>query len=245
MNKKIILSSFASLLFLSQAANAEIKLGSAGSLSGTVGVASQYLNLGEDSNRDKPAAFASLEYKTPAMGIINPYAGIWVGQSINNRNVDNTDTTWHYEVDYILGFRTNLQKLDIDLLYKLVTVEEGRLRREIQSGEYDIKLAYPITKELTINGTYILSDTDGLTLGTTKEIKKDIWEFGFSYDLGFVKTVALYRDVAKYSENYELALQKSLFDLDFEVRYSTLDYKGIFNSEKDENNLVFSASKSF
>ena len=40
MNKKIILSSFASLLFLSQAANSEIKIGQ-GSLTFNAAVASQ------------------------------------------------------------------------------------------------------------------------------------------------------------------------------------------------------------
>jgi hypothetical protein len=47
MNKKIILSSFASLLFLSQAANAEIKIGK-GSLTFNAGVSSQYIFRGID-----------------------------------------------------------------------------------------------------------------------------------------------------------------------------------------------------
>ncbi len=55
MNKKIILSSFASLLFLSQAANAEFKVGNIGTLSFTAGVQSAYISKGVDQNSDRPA----------------------------------------------------------------------------------------------------------------------------------------------------------------------------------------------
>ena len=57
MNKKIILSSFASLLFLSQAANAEIKIGK-GSLTFNAGVSSQYIFRGIDNNKDAVTPFA-------------------------------------------------------------------------------------------------------------------------------------------------------------------------------------------
>lgn len=245
MYKKIIFYFFYLVTFLTQIVNAEVKLGNAGALSGTFGIASQYLNFGEDLNRNKPAAYGFLEYQTPEYGLIKPYFNIWVGQSINDKNVDSEDATWQYEVDYALGFRANLQNLDVDLSYKLVTLKKGRNIDDSSPGEYDAKLSYPITKNFVINGNYFLSDTKGQTLGTTKEIKKDVYELGFSYDFGPVKTVVLYRDVAKYSENYELALQKNLYDLDFEIRYSALDYKGIFDSQENENNLVFSVSKSF
>jgi hypothetical protein len=65
MNKKIILSFFASLLFLSQAANAEIKIGK-GSLTFNAGVASQYM-YSEESNKIKlqPSPFAGADFTHP------------------------------------------------------------------------------------------------------------------------------------------------------------------------------------
>ena len=65
MNKKIILSSFASLLFLSQAANAEIKIGK-GSLTFNAGVSSQYIFRGIDNNKDAATPFAGADFSHPA-----------------------------------------------------------------------------------------------------------------------------------------------------------------------------------
>ena len=56
MNKKIILSSFASLLFSSQAVHAEIKIGK-GSLTFNAGVSSQYIWRGIDQNKDGASPF--------------------------------------------------------------------------------------------------------------------------------------------------------------------------------------------
>jgi hypothetical protein len=61
MNKKIILSFFASLLFLSQAANAEIKIGK-GSLTFNAGVSSQYIFRGIDQNKDAASPFVGADF---------------------------------------------------------------------------------------------------------------------------------------------------------------------------------------
>ena len=71
--KKILLTSALATSLLTQVSLAEIKLGNAGTLSGSVGVASQYVFRGLDNNRDKPAVFGSIEYQTPAFGAIKPY----------------------------------------------------------------------------------------------------------------------------------------------------------------------------
>ena len=52
MIKKIITSTFASVILLSQVANAEIKV-AGGSLTATAGVMSQYLSRGIDQNKDR------------------------------------------------------------------------------------------------------------------------------------------------------------------------------------------------
>jgi uncharacterized protein (TIGR02001 family) len=135
----------------------QIKLGNAGTLSGSVGVASQYVFRGIDSNRDKPAVFGSVEYQTPAFGAIKPYLGIFGSQfAVSYEDSDQpTDATAFYELDYSVGIRTSLGKLNIDLGYVLMTYEGGRNERNLQTAEYGVKLSYPVDK-LTLNANYFL-----------------------------------------------------------------------------------------
>ena len=61
MIKKIILSSFASLLFLSQAAFSEVKV-AGGSLTFTAGAMSPYIWRGIDQNSDRLSPYASVDF---------------------------------------------------------------------------------------------------------------------------------------------------------------------------------------
>lgn len=233
---------------MTQISVAEIKLGNAGTLSGSVGVASQYVFRGLDSNRDKPAVFGSVEYQTPAFGAIKPYIGIFGSQfAVDYEDTDGAeDATAFYELDYSVGFRTSLGKLNIDLGYVLMTYEGGRNERNLQTAEYGIKLSYPVDK-LTLNANYFLDDTDGYIDDDDPSNKrgKDIWELGFNYNLGAANLVALYREVAEKTEGYDIALQKNILGVDAEVKFTHLQGKSIYSSEPDQDNLVFTISKSF
>ena len=245
--KKILLTSALATSLLKQISVAEIKLGNAGTLSGSVGVASQYVFRGSDSNRDKPAVFGSVEYQTPAFGAIKPYLGIFGSQfAVSYEDSDQaTDATAFYELDYSVGIRTSLGKLNIDLGYVLMTYEGGRNERNLQTAEYGVKLSYPVDK-LTLNANYFLDDTDGYIADEDNSKRgKDIWELGFNYNLGAANLVALYREVAEKTEGYDIALQKNILGVDAEVKFTHLQGKSIYSSEPDEDNLVFTISKSF
>jgi uncharacterized protein (TIGR02001 family) len=247
--KKILLTSALATSLFTQVSVAEIKLGNAGTLSGSVGVASQYVFRGFDYNRDKPAVFGSIEYQTPAFGAIKPYLGIFGTQFASNyEDTDvETDPTASYELDYSAGIRTSLGKLNIDLGYVLMTYEGGRNERQFQVGEYGAKLSYPVDK-LTLNANYFLNDTDGVIVNldeSTVKVSEDIWELGFGYDLGVANLVALYREVAKATEGYDIALQKNVMGVDAEIKYTHAQGKGTFSSDPDDDNLVFTISKSF
>lgn len=243
--KKILLTSALVTSLVSQVSVAEIKLGNAGTLSGSVGVASQYVFRGIDNNRDKPAVFGSLEYQTPAFGQIKPYLGIWGSQAaVNYEDTANNGPAASYELDYSIGIRTSIGKLNVDLGYVLMSYEGGNKERELQSGEYGVKLSYPIDK-LTLNANYFLSDTKGIVEDGIKDIAKDVWELGFAYDLGIANLVALYRDTAKQSESYDVAIQKNIMGFDTEIKYTHWQGKGYASSAADEDNLVFTVSKSF
>ena len=104
MNKKIILSSFASLLFLSQAANAEIKVGQ-GSLTFNASVASQYIARGVDQNKDSvtPSVGADLTY--PAGGF-NLYLGAWISGSDFNDGAGGQERDVYLGVTKAIGITT-------------------------------------------------------------------------------------------------------------------------------------------
>ena len=241
--KKILLTSALATSLLTQVSFAEIKLGNAGTLSGSVGVASQYIFRGLDSNRDKPAAFGSLEYQTPAFGKIKPYLGVWASQvAVDYGDLDTVGAS--YEVDYSLGIRTSIEKLNIDLGYILMTYEGGKNERELQSAEYVVKLSYPVDK-LTLNANYFLSDTKGSINEDGDKVAKDVWELGFTYDLKVANLVALYRETSKESNSYDLALQKNIMGFDTEIKYTHWEGKGYASDAADKDNLVFTVSKSF
>jgi uncharacterized protein (TIGR02001 family) len=244
--KKILLTSALATSLFTQVSVAEIKLGNAGTLSGSVGVASQYVFRGIDFNRDKPAVFGSIEYQTPAFGAIKPYLGIFASQyAVDYEDADRpTDSTASYELDYSVGIRTSLGKLNLDLGYTFFTFEGGRNERDLGTGEYGVKLSYPIDK-LTLNANYYQDDTDGfISSRDNNEYYKSVYELGFSYNLGAVNLVALYRDINDLADGYDVALQKNIMGVDAEIKYTNLEGKNIFSGD-EEKNLVFAISKSF
>jgi uncharacterized protein (TIGR02001 family) len=246
--KKILLTSALATSLLTQVSLAEIKLGNAGTLSGSVGVASQYVFRGFDNNRDKPAVFGSIEYQTPAFGAIKPYLGIFASQyAVDYEDTDfPTDSTAFYEIDYSVGIRTSLGKLNVDLGYVLMTYDGGRNERELETGEYGVKLSYPIDK-LTLNANYYLDHTGGFIEDDDFDKKKAeySYELGFGYNLGVVNLVALYREIKDLTEGYDIALQKNIMGVDAEIKYTHLEGKGYYSDKPDEENLVFAISKSF
>ena len=135
MNKKIILSSFASLLFLSQAANAEIKVGQ-GSLTFNASVASQYIARGVDQNKDSvtPSVGADLTY--PAGGF-NLYIGAWVSGSDYNTGAGGQERDVYLGVNKTFGITT------LDLGYITYTYPGVvTASKEANNAEYYIKYTY-------------------------------------------------------------------------------------------------------
>ena len=81
MIKKIALSSFASVLLLSQVANAEIKIGK-GTLTFNAGVSSQYIWRGMDQNRDDASPFLGADFSHP-LGDFKLFLGVWTAAQDN------------------------------------------------------------------------------------------------------------------------------------------------------------------
>ena len=95
MIKKIALSSFASVILLTQVANAEIKIGK-GTLTFNAGVSSQYIFRGIDQNKDDASPFVGADFSHPVADF-NLYAGVWTGLQ------DNVPGAGGKEIDYYAG----------------------------------------------------------------------------------------------------------------------------------------------
>jgi uncharacterized protein (TIGR02001 family) len=128
MNKKIILSFFASLLFLSQAANAEIKIGK-GSLTFNAGVSSQYIFRGIDQNKDAASPFVGADFSHP-VGDFNLYLGVWGGTQ------DNVAGAGGQEIDYYAGITKSFGPTTIDLGYSIYTYPGADTKATKATAEY-------------------------------------------------------------------------------------------------------------
>ena len=104
MIKKIALSSFASVILLTQVANAEIKV-AGGSLTATAGVMSQYISRGIDQNSDRPSPYASIDF-TRSIGVADFYVGIWSAAA--------TGDNYTREENYYAGLKKTLGIATID-----------------------------------------------------------------------------------------------------------------------------------
>ena len=145
--KKILISSLASIALLSQAANAQTKVGNAGVITGTVGVASQYISKGFDSNRDKPTANLTGEFAS------NSDIKIILGAGIFYANPDKPVTTggYDYELDYNIGLRKTFDKLTFDLGYVWFTYPQAESGFNLDTASFYAKAIFAATKSTSLS----------------------------------------------------------------------------------------------
>ena len=172
MNKKIILSSFASLLFLSQAANAEIKIGK-GSLTFNAGVSSQYIFRGIDNNKDAVTPFAGADFSHPA-GDFNLYLGVYGAASDGVQTGEGGK-----EIDYYGGIQKSFGPATFDLGYQLLTWPSAAAKSDKNLGEFYAKLTIaPDKQPYTIGLAYYQDDTGSYPGTDGTKVDQDYKEEG-------------------------------------------------------------------
>ena len=150
MNKKIILSSFTFLLFLSQTANAEFKIGNIGAFSFTAGVQSAYISRGVDQNSDRPAYNAAIDFVAPT-SIIDFYAGY--------SKISATGNNYSFEDARYVGLRKNLGPVTLDASL-VETPKKGDGRNNNNNDvDFTYKLTFaPAKAPYTIGLVYTVND---------------------------------------------------------------------------------------
>jgi len=240
MNKKIILSSFASLLFLSQAANAEIKIGQ-GSLTFNTSVASQYIARGVDQNKDSvtPSVGADLTY--PAGGF-NLYVGAWVSGSDFNAGAGGQERDVYLGVNKTFGITT----LDLGFItYTYPGVNTAS--KEANNAEYYAKLTVAPTKQpYTFGAAYYQDDTGGVKNGTRK-FDRNYYEVNATYDFGVVQSLVSYGIFDNDTQTTTVSLSKELAGVGFTLSYIDAQKEDATLSQLNKNReyVTLSAKKVF
>ena len=238
--KKIIIHFFASLLFLSQTANAEFKVGNIGTLSFIAGIQSTYISKGVDQNSDRPAYNAAIDFVAPT-SIVDFYAGY------SKISATGTDYTW--EDARYAGVRKTLASvtLDVSLVETLKSGNGVTVQNNDVDFTYKATLA-PDKAPYTLGLVYTQNDTNGSKSGT-KTIGKYYQEINGSYNFGFATAGISYGENNNDVDITTIKLTKSFMDADLTISYIDAQRKGAAgagsNLDKDREYLTLGVSKTF
>jgi len=238
MAKKIALSSFASVILLTQVATAEIKV-AGGSLTATAGIMSQYIARGVDQNSDRPSPYASIDF-TRSIGVADFYVGIWSAAA--------TGDNYTREENYYAGLKKTLGVATIDLGLNSIRYNSGnRNNNPINSVDGYVKINIaPEKSPFTLGVQYIQNDSGGNVSGTVRNIGETYQEINASYDAKFAVIGVAYGENKNDTDVTTLTLSKSLFDINFVAAYINAERASTASSiGKDREYLTLTASKTF
>jgi hypothetical protein len=246
MNKKIILSSFASLLFLSQVASAEFKLGP---ITATPGIMYQTNYVGEFTgiiaNRSKPTYGVDLNL---AHG-----SGLYLYNAFKEfKNDTDEDTlnqygTFDYELCSVAGFANKIQNLNFDISYENCNIDA---KTEENTGTFYARANADLTKTLNVGAAYAKSSTDGsIETIETGDVKfgQDAFKFTATYDLGVAKTTIAYGEANNFTKFTTLGLNKDFLGVNFDLTYWNVEAANWTGPDQsiDRELLVLSLKKTF
>jgi uncharacterized protein (TIGR02001 family) len=249
MNKKIILSSFASLLFLSQAANAEIKLGDKGSL-GTIafnaGYNSVYVWRGIDQNSGSGSPYIGADLTTP----IGLYFGTWTAAS--TAGLGNAANSPNQEIDIYAGIAKTFGAVTADvgvIEYRYPGSNKPASPNNFLEFYGKLKFA-PDKAPYSLQLAYYTDDTEGQVSGTKKGNGKNYQEVSGSYNFPAFTVAASYGEYKNETDTTTLTISKSMFDLNFSASYIDADRVSTSTSAANTTNsnkefFVVNVSKTF
>jgi uncharacterized protein (TIGR02001 family) len=248
MKNKILIGSLASLFLMTNNSLSEIKVGNAGSITGTVGVASQYISKGIDSNRDQPTAFLTGEFASKSDIQLILGAGIFYSRP--DKPVT-SEGGFDYELDYNIGLRKTIDKLTLDIGYVFFTFPQAASKLNFDSSSYYAKAVLAATKDTTLSIYYEQDDTKGFKPGVTGNLtgktSDHFYEVGIGHNLGPANLNVSYGDFKDNITFYKIGLSKEFLGLNFNADYISQDRsrQTWSSSWSDAEYLVVGASKTF
>ena len=240
MIKKIVASSFASVLLFSQVANAEIKIGK-GTLTFNAGVSSQYIFRGIDNNKDAVTPFAGADFTHPA-GDFNLYFGVYGAASDGVQTGEGGK-----EIDYYGGIQKSFGPATFDLGYQLLTWPSASAKADKNTGEFYIKLTIaPDKQPYTIGLAYYQDDTGSYAGTDSTKVDQDYKEVNATYNFGPAQGLISYGELANDTKTTTVALSKELVGVGFTLSYISAEKDGTGSYiGKDREYVTLSAKKVF
>jgi uncharacterized protein (TIGR02001 family) len=243
--KKIVLSLFASLLLLTQAANAEIKFGNpkdpSATLSFNAGYNSSYIWRGVDQNSGSGAPYIGADLNT-AIGI---YVGTWTSAA--------SGTNYSQEVDVYAGIKKTFGPITGDIGLQTYHYPGSTQNSDTNFTEGYIKLTVaPDKAPYSVGVAYFKNDTNGAITGTGASRKVDIgknyYEANATYDFGPVQSLISYGKFADVTKTYTVTLSKTIADIGFGLSYIKANTESLTNGlapSRDRDFVVLNISKTF
>ncbi len=239
--KKITLSLFASLLFLTQAANAEIKIGT-GSLTFNAAVSSQYIARGVDQNKDAATLSGGADFTIPAGGF-NLYVGAWTSGSDFNSGAGGQERDYYLGVSRAFGITT----LDLGYItYNYPGLDANA--KQANNAEYYAKLTVaPEKQPYTFGVAYYVDDTGGVKPTATTKNDRNYYEVNATYDFGPVQSLISYGVFDKDTKTTTVSLSKELAGIGFTASYINAEKDSTTLSQLNKNRdyVTLSAKKTF
>ena len=243
MIKKITISSLASLILLSQAANSQIKVGP---LTLTPGI------LASTAYVDEFAAIMNNASKATYGADINisHNSGLYLYSKLQRSEhfPDAADLatygTYDYEFCNSLGYATKIKSLGLDASYENCYIDR---RTEENAGRFYLRANYDLTKQTTIGAAYMNESTEGFVSAGGDRFGEDAYKFFISHDLNVAKATLTYGESDNFTKYYTVALNKDFFGVNFDLAYWDVDAENWVGGDQyvERELLVFSLKKTF
>ena len=241
MIKKIITSTFASVILLSQVANAEIKIGK-GTLTFNAGVNSQYIFRGIDNNKDAATPSAGADFSHP-VGDFNLYLGVYGTASDGVQTGEGGK-----EIDYYGGIQKSFGPATFDLGYQLLTWPSASAKSDKNVGEFYVKLTIaPDKQPYTVGLAYYQDDTGSIAgTDTSKKVDQDYKEINATYNFGPAQGFISYGELANDTKTTTVAVSKELVGVGFTLSYINAERDGTASYiHRDREYVTLAAKKVF
>jgi hypothetical protein len=243
MIKKITITSLASLILLSQAANSEIKVGP---LTLTPGILASTAYVSEFSgtlnNASKSTYGADIN--------ISHNSGLYVYSKLQrSENFPDAESlarygTYDYEFCNSLGYATKIKNLGLDASFENCYLDR---RTEENAGIFYLRANYDLTKQTTIGAAYANDTTDGSVSNNGIKFADDAYKFFISHDLNVAKATLTYGESDNFTKFYTVALNKDFFGVNFDLAYWDVEAENWIgrNTFLERELLVLSLKKTF
>ena len=247
MIKKIALSSFASVILLSQVANAEIKLGNMGTIAFNGGYNSIYVWRGIDQNSGSGSPYIGADLTTP----IGLYIGTWTAAS--TAGFGNVANAPNQEIDIYAGIAKTFGAVTADvgvIEYRYPGSNTPAAPNNFLEFYGKLKFA-PDKAPYSLQLAYYVDDTEGAVRNTKRGNAKSYQEVSGSYNFPAFTLAASYGEFKDETDTTTVTVSKSMFDLNFSASYIDSDAKNLAQSSaanstnSNKEFFVVNVSKTF